>query len=736
MQRPRASTEYLFGLNQFLDFAFDKSSCNGKILCPCKECYNRYWTSRDDVYNHLVCNGFIPGYTHWILHGEASTSHSNLGNESRQEDDNVHHDLDGLLNDVLMGEQALRSDDLGTNSEATNFLKMVERAQKEVYPGCQSHTLLSFLLRMFNIKIIGKWTNKSFTMMLELLKELLPEGEILPKSFYETKKFLGELGLKYEKIHACPNDCILFRKEHANESQCPVCGSSRWKPGSAANHGHSKKIIHKVPVKVLRYFPLIPRLQRLFLSSKTAQFMRWHAEGRTKDGCLRHPADSPAWKTFDFFHEDFSSEHRNIRLGLAADGFNPFKTMSVSHSTWPVVLFPYNLPPWMCMKQSYMMLTLLIPGPTQPGNDIDVYLEPLIEELQQLWEIGVNTFDTSLKQNFKMRAALLWTINDFPAYSNLSGWSTKGALACPCCHKDTHSFFLKNGRKHCYMGHRRFLPSDHIFRRQKRSFDNHQEFREKPRPLSGQDVLDELQGHQFRFGKLSQNPQLPFGWKKRSIFFRLPYWKDNLLRHNLDVMHIEKNVCDNILGTLLNLKGKSKDGLKARLDLKHLGLRADLHPVEADENRTFIPAACYTMTNKEKDLFCEVLKGVKVPDGYAANISRCVQLKQRKIMTFKSHDCHILMQQLLPLAIRRVLPKHVRLALIDFCSFFRQLCSKVCRPSELARLESHIAYTLYQLERIFPPAFFDVMVHLTVHLATEVMIGGPVHFRYMYPVER
>lgn len=67
-------------------------------------------------------------------------------------------------------------------------------------------------------------------------------------------------------------------------------------------------------------------------------------------------------------------------------------------------------------------------------------------------------------------------------------------------------------------------------------------------------------------------------WKKKSIFFSLPYWEHNLLRHNLDMMHIEKNVFDNFIGTLLNLDNRSKDNLKARLDLVDLGIRPELHP--------------------------------------------------------------------------------------------------------------------------------------------------------------
>ena len=181
--------------------------------------------------------------------------------------------------------------------------------------------------------------------------------------------------------------------------------------------------------------------------------MKWHVDGRMEGEMMRHPVDSLAWKNFDNVHPSFALEPRNVRLGLASDGFNPFGNMSISYSMWPVVLIPYNLPPWMCMKQTFFMLSLLIPGPTAPGNDIDIYLQPLIDELNDLWEVGVETYDASTKQNFCMRAAILWTINDFPAYANLSGWSTKGKFACPICNKDCSSFRLQNGRKWCYMDH-------------------------------------------------------------------------------------------------------------------------------------------------------------------------------------------------------------------------------------------------------------------------------------------
>ncbi|KAF5446876.1 hypothetical protein F2P56_032472 [Juglans regia] len=135
------------------------------------------------------------------------------------------------------------------------------------------------------------------------------------------------------------------------------------------------------------------------------------------------------------------------------------------------------------------MTSLIIPGPKSPRNDIDVYLQPLLDELLELWEHGVPTYDSSTKETFMLHATLLWTINDFPAYGNLSGWSTKGKFACPCCNENTDSHWLKYGRKHCYMGHRRFLPQNHIWRKKKLLFNGNEDHCIPPRLLGGADIL-------------------------------------------------------------------------------------------------------------------------------------------------------------------------------------------------------------------------------------------------------
>ncbi|RVW23778.1 hypothetical protein CK203_097575 [Vitis vinifera] len=200
-------------------------------------------------------------------------------------------------------------------------------------------------------------------------------------------------------------------------------------------------------------------------------------------------------------------------------------------------------------------------------------------------------------------------------------------------------------------------------------------------------------------------------------------------------MHIEKNICDSIVGTLLSIDGKSKDNFNSCLDLQAMGIRDQLHPIQRG-NRVILLATCYSLTSNEKKEFCKFFKEVKVPDGYASNISRCVQVNERKIFGLKSHDCRVLMQQLLPLAIGGVLHKNVCAIIVELCSFFKQLCSKVLKTDQLEYLENDIIVTLCKLERIFPPSFFDVMVHLPIHLASEAKIARPVQYRWMYPIER
>ena len=155
---------------------------------------------------------------------------------------------------------------------------------------------------------------------------------------------------------------------------------------------------------------------------------------------------------------------------------NPFPERSSKHSTWPVILTIYNLPPWLMQKRKYILLTILISGPTQPGVDMDVFLEPLMEDMKILWETCVQMLDEYRKDSFTLRAIIFVTINDYPALFTLSG-QFKGKVGCTVCIDETAYVSLTSSKKIVYMRHKRFLLEGHRYRMRKmdKYFDNNGE---------------------------------------------------------------------------------------------------------------------------------------------------------------------------------------------------------------------------------------------------------------------
>jgi len=378
----------------------------------------------------------------------------------RVEHDRVHE----MINDAFGVQGRMEPEqyfDEAPNEEARRFYDQLEESSRPLCEG-SLHSALSVVVRLMNIKSDWNVPNAAMDSMVDLLGELVNPEFNIPKNFYQAKRLVSKLGLTYDRIHCCVNDCMLFYKTDSELENCKFCGHARYKRTPAGK---------MVPVQAMHYLPLIPRLKRLYASMRSAPHMRWHREYRRPPGVLSHPSDGEAWKHFDNVYPDFASEPRNVRLGLCSDGFTPFSNNASPYSCWPVFLTPYNLPPEMCMTSPYIFLSCVIPSPRNPKSLIDVYLQPLIDELKQLWFEGVLTYDISTKQNFIMRASLMWTINDFPAYGMLSGWMTAGKLACPYCMENSKAFTLKHGRKNTWFDcHRQFLPMDHEFRKMKNAF--------------------------------------------------------------------------------------------------------------------------------------------------------------------------------------------------------------------------------------------------------------------------
>jgi hypothetical protein len=186
-------------------------------------------------------------------------------------------------------------------------------------------------------------------------------------------------------------------------------------------------------------------------------------------------------------------------------------------------------------------------------------------------------------------------------------------------------------------------------------------------------------------------------------------------------MHIEKNVFENIFNTVIDVKGKTKDNIKARLDIAFFYNRKNMELV-CDGSRVAKPRASFVLEKNAQLLVYKWLKSLRFLDGNASNISRLVNMEECKLYGMKSNDCHVFMQTLIPLAYRDLLPKEIWDALMEISHFFIDICSNKLNVDYIERLETNIIETLCKLEMIFPQSFSDSMEHLPIHLSFEVKV--------------
>ncbi|XP_026416744.1 uncharacterized protein LOC113312204 [Papaver somniferum] len=499
MSTDRTKKRYREGVAAFLRYAVNHLKEEGEtydeflMLCPCTNCLNLCACSVGDVEDHLFVNGIDQTYTIWNKHGEkdeaiTSSKPVNVNNGMHAEFE-MGTPTDAPDEDFGMGTPTDAPDTIDMMQAAEEFAddpikfkKLLENAEKPLYEGCPNFTKLSAIVQLFKLKSKHGASDMFFNELLPLLKDMLPkEGNLMARSTYQAKKILKSMGSGYTKIHACINNCILYWNEYKDEKVCPTCKAPRWKVD------RDGKVYENVPAKVLWYFDIIPRFQRLFQSKHTAKDLIWHDTTRNKDGVLRHPADSHAWREIDNNFPEIKGDPRNLRLAVSADGVD-------------------------------------VNTDGAPGNNIDVFLEPLVKDFQFLFEKGKRTWDAYAQEIIR----------------------------------------LHDSNKNVYVGYRRFLPYEHPFRRQKGAFGGKQEWETAPEPMTGEEIYEE-------------------------------------------------NVGQSLVGTLLH-NGNTKDGLNARKDLVRLGLKSELHP-KTDDKGTILPAACYTLTTEEKDIFLETLSELRVPEG-------------------------------------------------------------------------------------------------------------------------
>ncbi|GJR80629.1 reverse transcriptase domain-containing protein [Tanacetum coccineum] len=279
------------GLKKFVDDCKPLVDSAGNIRCPCKSCRLVLWVSIKHLSDHISKYGFDPSYKTWIHHGEPDLpSPPPVIDNTRQPQSDMttylndlsYIPLNNVQNEPTQGDIGKTSND-PTQAKNNEFEELYASANEELYPGCDYVTRLYFMAKFTYFKVKGKLTNSIFNEMLEFFQNVFPtaKGYNLPPSYYAIKKTFKMIGLGYESIHACVNDCFLFQGDANKDVHfCLVCNTSRWKD--------SNKPGKKVPKKVLRYFLIIPRLQRLNKSSYTAKEMTWHATGK----CME-PSNDP-----------------------------------------------------------------------------------------------------------------------------------------------------------------------------------------------------------------------------------------------------------------------------------------------------------------------------------------------------------------------------------------------------------------------------------------------------------
>ncbi|GKC56563.1 hypothetical protein Tco_1084161, partial [Tanacetum coccineum] len=192
-------------------------------------------------------------------------------------------------------------------------------------------------------------------------------------------------------------------------------------------------------------------------------------------------------------------------------------------------------------------------------------------------------------------------------------------------------------------------------------------------------------------------------------------------------MHIEKNALEALLNTLLQ-NDKSKDTLKARQNLETLRVQKELWLVKKPNRKFKKPYPKYSFTPENEKLFCKFIKGVRLPDGFGSNFKQKVTADDNNITGLKSHDCHIMMHRLLPYGVQRYLPQNIAAPIIELCLFFKQLCARSLMQRDMAKAKKQLISMMINLEQIFPPDFFDIMIHLVIHFPDEAIQGGPLRY--------
>ena len=248
--------EFVEGLDSFIKFASSKPAYMDidKIRCPCKKCENKCYRDTDEVQYHISRFGFVKNYHIWRFQGESLVESESAATTDMNFDIGASTTYHTMVLDAYSQFDEEDIEEEPPNDKAKQLYDMLNAADSELWPGCKRHSQLSFVVRLMSLKAEYHWPERCYDRLTELIKEGLPDENLLPNNFYSTKKLLRGMGLPIEKIDCCPNSCMIFWRDDSELQSCRYCGSSRFK-----EHVQSHKN------KQVYYFPL----QRctIFLSS-------------------------------------------------------------------------------------------------------------------------------------------------------------------------------------------------------------------------------------------------------------------------------------------------------------------------------------------------------------------------------------------------------------------------------------------------------------------------------------
>lgn len=298
-----------------------------------------------------------------------------------------------------------------SEDEAEDTLRVPDFSADDdkLFPGAKVSTLQAVTMLVSWFSMFPGISKEAFNKLLYLLHTfVLPDGNLLPSSYYHAIKKIKPYLSPVKEYHCCTNDCVIYRdSQNGNFEQltrCPVCGEDRF-----CENGK--------PRKVFKYMSIITRIKRLFSDATTSELLQGHFNPSTPSrSAVANIHESNAWH--DWYKEDglFHGDTRSICFAFCTDGLNPFAQHKNNYSMWPMFLIPLNLPQHIRSKSGAMMLTGIIPGPHEPGN-IQPYLDLVVDDLTRLNEIKV--YDAFRKEEFKIQASIQLFVCDYPGQNKV-----------------------------------------------------------------------------------------------------------------------------------------------------------------------------------------------------------------------------------------------------------------------------------------------------------------------------